>query len=351
MTTRPWFATIGMSLALASGVEANTEQEKPLESVAERYAAQIELEAEWMRRDAATRGDLNNDGEIGIDDLRSLLANVGSDGALMDGDLNSDGVVDRDDVRALLRNFGGDRDSAEVLRAIDESGLMGGTGNTPPWPPGDHFDSVSSYPGDPPSDHQASYSQSHPNHVPAYSNGWGEHDSGTSGNWPGNHPVSVSGSWPKGDHPWPPGHDDFHSQVHWPGNHTDLTSATWPPNHNASYSVAEDPGHFTHNTNITSSWGHDHHPGLSATWPTNHSKTWSLHWNDHTEGVSKTWPHNHLQGISNSWDDNNHAASVSRTWPPSYVDPDWEDPDGGPTVTPIGPIGPIYPTGPTRLAR
>lgn len=53
-------------------------------------------------------GDLNGDGQVGLGDLATLLANYGASGATAaQGDLDGDGDVDLSDLAALLARYGG----------------------------------------------------------------------------------------------------------------------------------------------------------------------------------------------------------------------------------------------------
>lgn len=66
------------------------------------------ISAYWARWSSHCRGDINRDGEVGLEDLSTLLAHFGEpDGAeFADGDLNGDSAVDLTDLVTLLSSFG-----------------------------------------------------------------------------------------------------------------------------------------------------------------------------------------------------------------------------------------------------
>ena len=62
---------------------------------------------------AALKGDVNNDGEVGLADVNTLVDMILTDDILMSGDVNGDGEINVADVNTLISIILGDADEPE----------------------------------------------------------------------------------------------------------------------------------------------------------------------------------------------------------------------------------------------
>ena len=287
--------------------------------------------------------DLNEDGDVDIEDFDILIDYAMSEGALgWIADADQDGDEDWQDVYLLVSTFRFmfDMETEETLERLVDSGILTTRGYFESGidmaeEPGEHVQYSSWDPEDPthvqyfsaqaPPNHQNVLSSWHPpNHDYAITQGW----------FPG--PIPPDHGWlasiflmPKPIFPW--GTDHWPSwSLAWPANHINALSRTWPTGgtHSKHDSRQWPPNHFTPASN---GWREDHLPTASATWPPGH-----LYWfsrfsrpTGHSTIISQTWPTppqpgpelpwppNHVPAVSASYP-GGHQAKYSKTWPPSH---------------------------------
>ena len=133
MTTRSWHAALGIPIAIACAAGTNADPGAVETAASAVQEVRGQVMREWSRQNAATYGDLNNDGVVDMDDLNILIGNVGEEGVLLNGDLNGDSVINREDIRELFTNFGEDLDSSRVLRTLDQLSLQSRHGDHHRW--------------------------------------------------------------------------------------------------------------------------------------------------------------------------------------------------------------------------
>ncbi|MEM6333982.1 MAG: PEP-CTERM sorting domain-containing protein [Planctomycetota bacterium] len=73
--------------------------------------------------DIGLEGDLDNDGDVDVDDIDLLAANVGIGTTPAEGDLDGDGDVDTDDLAVLLSGLGTVAGDANLDQMVDTSDL------------------------------------------------------------------------------------------------------------------------------------------------------------------------------------------------------------------------------------